>query len=278
MDADVTARLANAQGKTLAVLIELVGQRRIDATGNLIRRLDHPDEAVRSAALTSLGATISPQELSTLISQAINPTNAADTKVAQRAPCEACLRMPDRETCAGQVAAALPRVDSDPSKPAGNFGRHGWDQRPWRLSGSMKNNDAQIQDTGSRVLGEWMTADAGPVLLDLAKSAPEDKYRVLRCVATSELLGNSPMPYRQRAEMCQNAAHRRQPDRRAEAGLGSVVGVIPTILCGRRQSDTSARIPRREDAARTTLVIVQKLGGEGAKTGENCSPRPAWIP
>ena len=47
-----------AEGKTLAVLIELVGQRRIDATPALVKALDHPDAAVRSAALTALGATV----------------------------------------------------------------------------------------------------------------------------------------------------------------------------------------------------------------------------
>jgi hypothetical protein len=35
-----------------------------------------------------------------------------------------------------------------------------------------------MKETSSRLLGEWMTADAGPVLLDVAKTVREDKYKI----------------------------------------------------------------------------------------------------
>ena len=62
-----------------------------------------------------------------------------------------------------------------------------------------------MQDAGSRVLGEWMTVDAGPVLLDLAKTAPGDKYRVRSLRGYIRLARQFRMPDGQRAEMCQNA-------------------------------------------------------------------------
>ena len=50
IDADIAARLPKAEGKTLAVLIELVGQRRIEATAALLQAVDNTDASVRGAA------------------------------------------------------------------------------------------------------------------------------------------------------------------------------------------------------------------------------------
>ena len=53
VDADLANRLPAANGKSKAVLIELIGVRRIDATADLVKALDDPDEAIRSTALTA---------------------------------------------------------------------------------------------------------------------------------------------------------------------------------------------------------------------------------
>jgi len=37
------------------------------------------------------------------------------------------------------------------------------------MGAAARGGDAEIQDTASRLLGEWMTADVAPVLLDLAR-------------------------------------------------------------------------------------------------------------
>ena len=51
VDTRILAMLPNAKGKMVPLLIEVVGQRRIDATPTLLSVLDHSDSAVRSAAL-----------------------------------------------------------------------------------------------------------------------------------------------------------------------------------------------------------------------------------
>ena len=37
--------------------------------------------------------------------------------------------------------------------------------------------DPELKDAGSQLLGEWMTVDAVPVLLDLAKNGTDAKYQ-----------------------------------------------------------------------------------------------------
>ena len=79
------------------LLIEVVGQRRIDAVPMLVKALDHSDAAVRGAALTALGETVPLSGLSLLISQAISPKHAEDGPVAEQALKAASIRMPERE-------------------------------------------------------------------------------------------------------------------------------------------------------------------------------------
>src|SRR5439155_195607 len=106
IDSEIAARLAKAEGASLPVLIELVGQRRIDATAPLVKALDSSDDSVRHAALVALGETVGLKQLSVLIDQSINPKNADDAETAQKALKVAAIRMADREACAAQLAAA----------------------------------------------------------------------------------------------------------------------------------------------------------------------------
>jgi hypothetical protein len=42
---------------------------------------------------------------------------------------------------------------------------------------AAKSQEEPLRDAGTRLLGKWMTADAAPVLLDLAKTLPAGKFR-----------------------------------------------------------------------------------------------------
>jgi HEAT repeat protein len=260
INAEVVARLAKAEGKTLPVLIELVGQRRIDATPALVKAVDDPDAAIRRAALTALGATVGAKELSVLVSQVVSPKNPDDAQVAQKALRVACIRMPDREECAAELAAAMPRASvSTRSILLEILGEMGGAKALATIGAAVKGSDPELQDTGSRVLGEWMTVDAAPLLLDLAKTAPSDKYQVRALRGYIRLARQFSMPDQQRAEMCQNALD--ASSRAAEQQL------VLTVLERYPSPDTlkvaikARQVPAlKEDATRVTLVIIQKLG------------------
>ena len=207
VDAEIVALLPKAEGKTYPLLIELVGQRRIDAVPALLKALDHSDKTVRSAALTALGETVALKNLSVLITQVVTPKHPDDAPVAQQALKAASIRMPDREACAAELAAAIDRSSPCATKSSlleilGAVGgtkaladdrRCGEEQRP------------QLQDISSRLLGEWMTVDAAPVLLDLAKTAPADKYQVRALRGYIRIARQFVHAGEQRAEMCQKA-------------------------------------------------------------------------
>ena len=175
----IVASLPEAQGASYPLLLELIGQRRIDAVPELVTALDHRERTVRHAALVSLGETVSLQKLSLLLSEVVEPKHAEDAEVAAGALRSASVRMPDREACAGQLADALQRSSADTKTTLLEIlSEVGGSSALKTLAASAMSDDDRLQDTGSRLLGTWNSVDAAPVLLDLAKHAPADKYRV----------------------------------------------------------------------------------------------------
>jgi hypothetical protein len=257
VDKDITSRLANAQGKAYPVLIELVGQRRIDATPALLKALNHSDRAVRTAALTSLGNTITDKHLSVLINAVVSPSDEETGAAAQTALKTAAVRMPDREACAAEIAAAIDR------KPVATktvlletLAAVGGTKALSAVGAAAKNSDPTLQDVATRLLGEWMTIDAAPVLLDLAKTSGRYQVRALR--GYIRIARQFTMPDEQRAQMCKNAMEAaRQP---AEQKL--VIEVLkryPNLEMLKLAVKAAQEPELKEDAREASLAISQKL-------------------
>ena len=89
--------------------------------------------------------------------------------------------------------------------------------RRWRVSAARtrggvreagdaaKSADPQLQDTSSRLLGKWNGVEAAPVLLDLAKTAPAEKYQIRALRGYIGLARKFAMSHPERAKMCQSA-------------------------------------------------------------------------
>lgn len=265
---EIVNRLTGAAGKALRVLLELVGKRRIEATPAVVKALDDADAKVRGAALTALGATVAPKDVVVLISQVKSPKHPEDAETAQKALRAACVRMPDREACAGQLTAAMAKAPAAAkSALLETLGEMGGEKALVTIAAAVKGTDPALQDTGSRVLGEWMDVGAAPVLLDLAKTAPSEKYQVRALRGYIRLARQFAKSDKQRAEMCQTAL--------AASNRTAEQQVVLTVLQGypsRETLDVAAearKIPAlKEDATRTTLVIIQKLGSKAGNVAE----------
>lgn len=269
VDQDILARLATAEGKVYPVLIELVGQRRIAAVEELVKALDHSDKTVRSAALTSLGTTVPAKKLSVLVSQVVAPKHAEDAPVAQQALKTASIRMPDREACAEELAAAMER-SSVPTKIAllEILGEVGGTKALATVAAAAKSSGPELQDVSSRLLGKWMTIDAAPVLLELAQSGPGDKYQVRALRGYIRIARQFTMPEEQRVEMCRNAlAASRQP---AEQGLVLEVlkryASLETLALAVKVAREDPEL--REAATQAIFAIAPKLGDRASEVWE----------
>jgi HEAT repeat protein len=206
VNAELARRLPEAKGKSLAVLIELVGQRRINAVPELVKALSHGDEATRNAALTALGATVGPKDLAVLISQITAAKSPADAKSAEQALQTACIRMPDREATATQLATVMRQASTGTRASLLRIlGAMGGPKALETIASTVKGGNEELQDVGTRVLGEWMTVDAAPVLMEISKSSSPDKYRVRALRGYLRLARQLKMPDAERLEMCRQA-------------------------------------------------------------------------
>jgi HEAT repeat protein len=278
VNSQIVAMLPKAQGKSYPLLIELVGQRRIEATPALLKALDHSDKVVRCAALTALGETVTLTELSVLVSQIVAPKHPDDTPVADASSTQppvlseavtarqalkaASVRMPDREACAAELSTALDRSPTATKSVLMEIlADVGGTTALKTIGTAAKSNDPQLQDIGSRLLGKWNNVEAAPVLLDLAKTAPEEKYQVRALRGYIGLVRKFPMPEQQRAEMCQKAfdASRQPAEQKLVLDVLKLHPSLETLKLAIKSMQVSEL---KDEATQATLAIAQKIGGK----------------
>jgi HEAT repeat protein len=268
IDAEIAARLDKAQGKQLKILVELVGQRRISATPALLATLEHSDGSVRQAALASLGATVGAEGLPVLIAHVVQPKHPEDAEAAQKALKAASVRMPQREACAAQLAAALPKSNTATQGVLlETLASVGGAKALATVAAAANGNQPELQDTASRLLGEWMTADAAPDLLALAKSAKEEKYRVRALRGYLRIVRQFVLPIEQRAKMCAEAlevAHREAEQELTWTALERFAS--PQML---KVVVQAGKNPKYQDRSRrAAAAIARKLDAKSPEVAE----------
>ena len=259
---DILGRLPKAEGKLLLALIAVVGQRRIEATTELVKALKNSDNSVRAAALKSLGATVPADSLSVLISQVAAPGHAEDLEIAQQALKTAAIRMPDREACAAQIVKTL-EASSVSTKSAllDILAAVGGTNALQAMNNAAKSTDPELKDVSSRLLGDWMTIDAAPVLLDLAKNGPADKFQVRAMKGYIRIARQFAMNQPERVAMCKNAFEAsRQP---AEQKMVlEILKRYPDIEMLKIAIKAVQVSELKEDAKQAALAIAEKVTGK----------------
>jgi HEAT repeat protein len=203
---EIVKMLPTSKDSLQQLLIEVVGLRRVEATTELVKGLDSTNQAIRTAALVSLGSTVPQDKLAILIEQVVAPKNADDATVARQALETAAIRMPDREACATQLATATVKAPLETkTKLLEILGAVGGTKALETIAMAAKDSDPQLKDIGSKLLGDWMTIDAAPVLLDLAKTGPADKFQVRAMRGYIRFARQFVMPEKDRVDMCAKA-------------------------------------------------------------------------
>ncbi len=264
VDADLVERLSSAKGAQRLALIELVGLRRIDAVPPLLKAVDDPDANIRSAALLALGEVAKLDNVAVLIRRVVEPSNADDVTTAIKALKAACVRMPEREECAAKLASALEQASAS-SKEAilDTLKDMGGETALETMASMAKSDDVQLQDIATRFLGKWMTADAGPVLLEVARD-PKSRYRVraMRGYIRLPSQFGSQMTDQQRVDMCGKAWETAERDAERELVL-QVIERNPSIGMLRLAVKASKNGALKDQASAVASSIAQKIGDGG---------------
>ncbi len=258
--------LSQPSGKLRPVLIELAGQRCIAAAGPALwKAANDSDLQVRVAALAALGATIEFGDLPALIERVARPRSADDDDAAAKALGAACQRMPGREACAEKLVVAMSGA-ATPVKCRfleilSGIGGAG----ALRAMGTaVKDASPEVRETASRMLGAWMDVDVAPVLLDLAKTSADEKYKIRALRGYIRLVRQFDMPDADRVAMCRTALEVAQ--RTAEKKLIlEVMGRYPSGGMLSLALEATKITELKNEAIAVAMLIAQKSGGRSAE-------------
>jgi HEAT repeat protein len=213
VDAALLTALSQSEGGKRLVVIDLVGRRGIaQAVPTLLKLANSDDQPTSLAAVRALGSTIGLEGLPTLIDRLIAPQAPELAPVAKEALRKACLRVPDRDACA---ALLIDRMAAAPTTAKVDLldllGVVGGAKALKGVSAAARRESQEVQDAATRVLGEWMSAEAAPVLLELA-TAGNDAFRI-RCLrGYIRIARQLDVAADERIAMCQKAMEAAQRD------------------------------------------------------------------
>jgi HEAT repeat protein len=267
IDDKIRGRLAAARGPALGTLLDLVGRRRIAAVDEVVKALDDADPAVRGRAVACLGEVVDLERLPLLVKRATAAGAGPDAEAALKALRTACVRMPDRDACAEKLVAAMATAGTEQKVAVLDIlGQVAGDKALAAIVAAARSDDAALQDASTRLLGGWMTADAGPPLLDLAKTMPAGKFQDRAFRGYLRILRQFTPGDGERATMgkAAYAAARDVDDRRA---VLDAVKRTPTMDILRMTADAGEVPELRDEAREAAAMIVTKMAN---------APPEAW--
>ena len=272
IDGLIAERLPRAEGPARLVLMELAGRRHIAAaTATLWKAADDADAKVRTAALTALGGTIPFADLSHLIAKLRTTPAGDDAAAIAKALQEATQRMPDREGFAEKLVAALADAPADlKCKLLEVLGGLGGPKALAAVAAAARGHhvrmvgDETVRDTAFRLLGQWMSVDAAPVLVDLAKGAKDEKYQVRAVRGYIRLARQFVMPQADRAAMCRTALEiaQRPDDKRL---VLEILVRYPSQEMLALALEAAKAPELKDEAAMVALAIGHSSGGDSVE-------------
>ena len=265
VDDQVAERLSQAQGKMRIVLMELATRRRTAAAAPALwLAADDADPAVRAAALAGLGAVIETADLPKLIARLAVTKEEREATALDKALREVCLRAADRETVAAQLAAALPTADGPvKARILETLAVVGGATSLEAVAAAARSSNERLRDAAFRVLGEWNSVDAAPILLDLHNAVSDERLKVRAIRAYIRIARQFDMPADRRAAMCRTALE--TADRDEDKRL--VLEVLLRYPTDEMQAIAleAAKVPALKDEA---MLVVAGMASKGINRAE----------
>lgn len=184
VDADLVARLPQAQGKLQQVLIELAGQRQIsEALPAVVPSLQDIDAGIRSMAIQTIGILGQDQQAADLV-KLLQKTNSSTERAGIR---KALLAISGR--CGVKCIPHLRPLTQSRDNELHMIGLRalaivGGPDALAAVKSAIKSAEPPVQDEAVRILSNWPSnwpqdSEAGQALLRLATSAKKMSHQVL---------------------------------------------------------------------------------------------------
>jgi len=252
-------RLRAAQGDDWLVLAATAGRRRLAAAAPVLREaLDSSDAARRSAAVTALGAIAQWDDVVALLSRLAKASTDEEKNVIRESLRTALRRQPDADAAAGRLAEML----------AGSSGETrafifelltivGGKTALETVVQAAQGNDPELQDLATVALGNWMTPDAAPPLVDLIESGKAERFQVRMLRAYIRIARQLNVESEERLAMCKKALELARRDAERELVM-EVLGRNPSPASLQMVMEEMGRPATAEAAYAAAVAIGEK--------------------
>ena len=206
MDSETLEMLeSDNEREVKAAIVIAAGRKLASAADQLDHLRRHQNEQIRKGAIYAIGQTATADQLGELVEMMISLNDDDSFSDVQQALKSACLRMP-QEDCARTLSAAL--VDAPDRSKASLMDQLALVGGPLALqtvvSAAKSGNQSNV-DAATRVLGQWLTADAASEIFELAQSFPQGNYRTRLLRGYIRVARQLSMTMGERMEVCRNA-------------------------------------------------------------------------
>jgi HEAT repeat protein len=256
----IIERLKNTQGKSCIPLITVCQKRKIGAaTPVLIPLLADDGNDVRLAGIAALGNTVSGENIEVLVEHLLKPRSATEFEAVQASLRVVCNRSVDPDAVAGKLVAGYQDATLQVQCALIElFGALGGKVAIESVQNAITNPTEQIQDTATRVLGEWPDPDAAPVLLHVMQSDANDKFKLRALRGYIRIVRQMDTSNEHRFNMCMEALALAQRDEE-KLLLVDALGRIPTPASLEKLSEFIDQTTFREQASLMAINVGKAI-------------------
>lgn len=203
----VLQNLATPNTTKKELLIRLVGERHLaEAMPVLLQSLGDADPAVRKAAIKSYGEFAGMNELPRVLELLNTTTDTQEIQIVEKVLNAICAEASDSDAVVTRLAAAMPMANAATKavllRALGVVGNGAALEVVRGMTGSA-DKDERLE--AIRVLSSWKSADAAPLLLEIAKTADHPTAKLVSLRGYIWMAGRSTLTREQRSEICRTA-------------------------------------------------------------------------
>jgi HEAT repeat protein len=240
-------------------MLEMAGQRRItQALPALLKSMSEADLAVRTAAIRSYGEVAGLSGMPWLVDMLVKSTDDREIGTYEAVIGPLCAIASDKDACTttltGALAKARPPVKVALLRTLQAVGGAGGLKA---VRGAVDDADKGVHAAAIRVLSDWKSAEAAPVLLELAKNSGEQVDRILALRGYLGMAMQQGVSAPDKLAICREAAPLIQRDEEKRILLGALTGMVNPEALGLLVSYLDDPAVKREAVA-TVMSIAEK--------------------
>ncbi len=209
------------------------------------------------------------EELPALTGRLIAAKTPQETAAVEEALKIACARMPDRDACAAKLLASASQTPMASKRVLLRLlASVGGARALQAVSADARSDNEDLQDAATQALGQWISPDAAPVLIDLARTLHSDKFKTRALRGYIRIVRQMGIPADRKAAMCEEALQAAQRDEERKL----IVKALANVPSARSLSLVAGQLASpalKDESIAATIAIAEKIvAGEPAAVAD----------